>query len=90
MHVEALSRGFAWLDTGTHDAMLEASQFVAGFEKRLGLKICCPEEIAWRNQWITNAQLQKLGEGVKNAYGQYLLALPKSESLATLRSNIHG
>ncbi|MEZ2722143.1 glucose-1-phosphate thymidylyltransferase RfbA [Paenalcaligenes hominis] len=74
--VEKLGRGFAWLDTGTHDSLLEASQYVQTIEKRQGLKIACLEEIAWRNGWITDAQLQAAGERfAKTAYGDYLLFL---------------
>ena len=74
--VQTMGRGYAWLDTGTHDSLLEASQFIATLEKRQGLKVACPEEIAWRNGWIDAAQVQRLAEPLKkNGYGQYLLAL---------------
>jgi glucose-1-phosphate thymidylyltransferase len=74
--VEIMGRGYAWLDTGTHDSLMEAGQFIATLEKRQGLKVACPEEIAWRNGWIDSAQLQTLAQPlVKNGYGQYLLRL---------------
>ena len=71
-----LGRGMAWLDTGTHDSLMEAAGFVETIEKRQGLKICCPEEIAWRNHWIDDAALRAMAEPLaKNGYGQYLLEL---------------
>ena len=74
LHVEILGRGDAWLDTGTHDSLLEAGQFIQSLEKRQGLKICCPEEIAWRNGWIDDARLQSLAAACrKSGYGEYLL-----------------
>jgi glucose-1-phosphate thymidylyltransferase len=74
--VEVLGRGMAWLDTGTHETLLEASQYIETIERRQGLKIACPEEIAYRLGYIDAAALQKLGEAmVKNAYGRYLLGL---------------
>jgi len=76
LRVELLGRGFAWLDTGTHESLLQASNFVQTIEERQGLKIACLEEIAFRSGWIDAAQLRRLGEEmVKNAYGQYLLQL---------------
>ena len=76
LSVEPLGRGFAWLDTGTHDSLLEAGAFVETLEKRQGLKISCVEEIAWRKGYIDSAQLEKLGHELsKNGYGQYLLRL---------------
>ena len=72
--VERFGRGDAWLDTGTHDSMIEAGQFVQTLEKRQGLKLCCPEELAWRNGWISDAELEGLAKPLaKSGYGRYLL-----------------
>lgn len=79
LNVECLGRGYSWLDTGTHDSLLEAGQFVSIVEKRQGLKIACPEEIAWRLNYINDQQLEALAQPlVKSGYGQYLLALLKN------------
>ena len=76
LSVEIMGRGYAWLDTGKHESLLEAGQFIATLERRQGLKVACPEEIAFRNHWIDAGQLEKLGRSlVKNEYGQYLLRL---------------
>lgn len=80
LKVETMGRGYAWLDTGTHESMLEASQFIQTIERRQGLKVAAPEEIAWHNGWINNAQLEQLAASlVKSGYGQYLLGLLKDK-----------
>jgi glucose-1-phosphate thymidylyltransferase len=80
LKVEIMGRGYAWLDTGTHDSLLEAGQFIATIEKRQGLKVACPEEIAWRRQWVNDEQLEQLAHGLaKTGYGQYLLNLLKEK-----------
>ena len=76
LNVEILGRGFAWLDTGTHESLLEASMFVQTIENRQGYKIACLEEIAYNNGWLSSAELEKMGDALrKNGYGQYLLSL---------------
>jgi len=80
LSVEIMGRGYAWLDTGTHDSLLDASQFIATLERRQGLKIACPEEIAWRLGWISSAQLDELVQPLaQSGYGQYLLSLLKDK-----------
>jgi glucose-1-phosphate thymidylyltransferase len=80
LEVEIMGRGYAWLDTGTHDSLLEASQFIATLEKRQGLKVACPEEIAFRAGWITREQLEALAQPMlKNGYGQYLRQVAASQ-----------
>lgn len=80
LNVELLGRGFAWLDTGTHESLLEAATFVETIEKRQGFKIACLEEIAWRNKWLSDKEISELGVTMsKNSYGQYLLSLLKGE-----------
>jgi glucose-1-phosphate thymidylyltransferase len=80
LSVEIMGRGYAWLDTGTHESLLEAGQFIATLEKRQGLKVACPEEIAWRQGWIDAARLEQLAKPLaKNGYGQYLLGLLKQQ-----------
>lgn len=74
LNVQLMGRGYAWLDTGTHDSLLEAGQFIATLEQRQGLKVACPEEIAYRARWIDAAQLEKLAQPLlKNGYGKYLM-----------------
>ena len=76
LSVKTMGRGYAWLDTGTHESMLEASQFIHTIERRQGLKVACPEEIAWRNGWINAGQLEAMAQTLaKSGYGQYLLGL---------------
>ena len=78
LFIERMDRGYAWLDTGTHDSLLEAGQFIATIENRQGLKVACPEEIAYRKQWITKTDLANLAKPLmKNQYGEYLLKLIK-------------
>ncbi|MBK6416813.1 MAG: glucose-1-phosphate thymidylyltransferase RfbA [Thermomonas sp.] len=76
LHLEKMGRGYAWLDTGTHESLVEASTFIETIEKRQGLRVCCPEEIAYFNGWIDSARLRELAAPLaKNGYGQYLLGL---------------
>jgi len=82
LNIEIMGRGYAWLDTGTHDSLLDASQFIATLENRQGLKVSCPEEIAYRRGWINAAQLEKLAAPLsKNGYGQYLQRVLKEKIL---------
>lgn len=76
LSVELLGRGFAWLDTGTHDSLIEAGSFVETVQKRQGMMVACPEEIAWRNGWLDDSELENLARGLeKNQYGKYLIRL---------------
>ncbi len=78
LDVQVMGRGYAWLDTGTHESLLEASLFIQTIEKRQGLKVCCPEEIAWRSGWIDNSALEAMADRLsKNDYGRYLKRLLK-------------
>ena len=80
LSVKTMGRGYAWLDTGTHESMLEASQFIHTIENRQGLKVACPEEIAWHSGWIDSAQLEKMAQLlIKSGYGQYLFGLLKEK-----------
>lgn len=80
LHVQSLGRGIAWLDTGTPDSLLEAAEFVRTLEKRQGFKICCPEEIAYRQGWINSSELESLGKVIaKSTYGNYLLKIAAGE-----------
>ena len=82
LEVQIMQRGYAWLDTGTHDSLLEAGQFIATLEHRQGLKIACPEEIAWRNGFIDSAALERLAAPlVKSGYGQYLMRMLKDGAI---------
>jgi glucose-1-phosphate thymidylyltransferase len=80
LHVERMGRGYAWLDTGTPDSLLEAAEFVRTMEKRQGYRVASPEEVARRLGWISSAELERLGAKLgKSAYGQYLLSLAREE-----------
>ena len=82
LKVEIMGRGYAWLDTGTHDSLIEAATFIATLQKRQGLMVACPEEIAYRQQWITREQLARLAVPLaKNAYGKYLLNLVSDQAV---------
>jgi glucose-1-phosphate thymidylyltransferase len=84
LNVEIMGRGYAWLDTGTHESLLQASQFIATLENRQGLKVACPEEISYRSGWINSVQLEKLAAPLsKNAYGQYLQRILNEKFLGT-------
>ena len=82
LHVQSMGRGYAWLDTGTHESLLEASQFIATLENRQGLKVSCPEEIAYRQKWISANQLEILAAPlIKNKYGQYLKRILEEKNI---------
>ena len=82
LHVQLMGRGYAWLDTGTHDSLLEAGQFIATVEHRQGQKIACPEEIAWRQGWIDTSELLALAAPLEHSgYGSYLRNLTKEVQL---------
>jgi glucose-1-phosphate thymidylyltransferase len=82
LNVEIMGRGYAWLDTGTHESLLEASQFIQTIEKRQGLKVASPDELAWRQGWIDDSLLMALARPMaKNSYGQYLLGLLKEATI---------
>ena len=83
LSVKTMGRGYAWLDTGTHESMLEASQYISTIESRQGLKVACPEEISWRNGWIDDAQLEQQAQQLgKSGYGQYLQGLLRDKVFA--------
>jgi glucose-1-phosphate thymidylyltransferase len=80
LNVQIMQRGYAWLDTGTHDSLLEAGQFIATLEKRQGLKVACPEEVAFRSGWITRDELAAIAQPMlKNGYGQYLMQIVNTQ-----------
>ncbi len=86
LNVQIMGRGCAWLDTGTHDSLLDASQFIGVIETRQGQKVCCPEEVAWRMGFITSEQVERIGQTMsKNGYGRYLLDLIAREGVAVAR-----
>jgi glucose-1-phosphate thymidylyltransferase len=89
LEVKIMGRGFAWLDTGTHESLLEAAHFIATLQKRQGLMVACPEEVAYRQEWISAEQVECLAAPLtKNGYGKYLLAMLQQDSVARARLNM--
>ena len=88
LNVEIMGRGMAWLDTGTHESLHKASSFIRTLEDRQGLKVSCPEEIAWRKNWINDEQLEEIAQPLlKSGYGEYLLNLLENPSIDNFMSD---